>query len=161
MKIVPYVFYKGEWSLPDEVFLYLWIKIEKQNLVKRTFSDGSVKTSEDFFKMITNQRNMIAVVLNDDNKAIGMGWLNAITVQKANAHFLFLKEAWGKTTFDGARALIEYWFGLEIDGKPLFEVLLGQTPIENKPAINFIKRLGWVILGEIPKLGVLISYRER
>ncbi len=81
-------------------------------------------------------------------KPIGIAWLNGLGKNYAFAHFFFLKEAWGRESFEAGQIIQRYWFSL--GDEQLFKVLIGNIPSVNKPAIDFVKKLGWTVLGEIP-----------
>ena len=61
--------------------------------------------------------------------------------------------------------LLDYWFSFPGDEGPLFDVLIGNIPARNRLAIKYIKKLGFVELGEIPHMAddgaMSVSYRVR
>lgn len=83
---------------------------------------------------------------------IGVAWLNHHSGTKAFAHFLFLRKAWGEHTLKAGRVGLEYWFSFKVGDEPLFDVILGLIPSDNRRAIGFVRRLGFSVLGEIPKM---------
>lgn len=96
----------------------------------------------------------------------GFAWFNEVSDNHCTGHFCFFKETWGKSAFRLAEAVLRYWFAMPNSvGAPLFDVIIGRTPSENRLAVRFIRKLGFVVVGEIPKIAngepLTVSYLER
>lgn len=156
--IIPYAQVNGEWNLDDMILSGLWNKIEEQRLHVLTFKDRDVKSIGDFFMLMKSPQNIPCINVEED-KPICVAWINGIGRGYGFIHYFFFKEFWGKSE-KYAQEVLDYWWALEHNGKPVFNVLLGLTPPENKHGLSLTKRMGFTILGEIPQVGV-VSYKER
>lgn len=157
--IIPYVHHDEKWSVPDIVWAHIWQKIEDQGLHTITWRDGELSSAWDFFRFLVLGKSLVFIVMEED-KIIGMCWLNSFHKEIACGHFIFFREVWGKKTIEAGRAVLDYWFAMEKDGRKLFKVIVGRTPADNKLAVSFIKRIGFEVLGEIPHYGVMSFARN-
>lgn len=156
--ILPYAAIGGVRNLPDNVILAVYKKMKEQGLVDTVFHDGSVSCADQFLKMMQNDKNL-PLIAHDNSGILGIAWLNDIAGNRALGHFCFFKEAWGKKSKNVGNKILEYWFSLQFKGKPIFDVIIGNTPSSNKHALSFIKKIGFTIVGEIPHVG-FVSYVE-
>ena len=138
--------------MPDHVVAYIWQIIEEQGLKNRTWSDGSVQTDMDFFKFFINRNIMIFLIYEDGLK--GMCWLTGFGRKSAYGHFMFFREAWGKSTIRLGKHALNYWLNMEKDGEKIFDVIIGETPYKNRQAVKFIQKIGFKIIGEVPNYAV-------
>lgn len=134
------------------------------------FYDGTVNSSEDFLKVLKATHNYPVFPLV--NGSIGaVAWINDLRKNYATAHFCVFKEHWGANSIAMGKAVLKYWFSFPKDNGFLFDVILGVTPIEYTPAIRFIKKIGFTLIGEVPKViynaytgkhsSAMLSYCER
>lgn len=157
--IIPYSFLDGSWTLPDEVIVGLWNKVEKQNLQNLTFKDREVKNVFDFMNLVKSPANICIVIVDEKSNPVGFSWINGMGKGYGFCHYFFFREYWGELT-KFAKEGLKYWFDLALDGKPVFNVLIGVTPPENELGIKFAKKHGWQFIGEIPDVGC-ISFLHR
>jgi L-amino acid N-acyltransferase YncA len=157
--VIPYADTGGNvYNLPDNVIIGVYRKIVEQNLLDKVFYDGSIKTVEQFLAMMKLKSNLPVLAYNGE--LLGLAWLNDIAKDRALAHFVMFKEAWGKHTKEVGNKILDYYFSMENDqGENIFKVLIGNTPAWNKAALRYIKQLGFSVIGEIPHVGK-ISYLE-
>ena len=172
LQILPYVQVDGQWSVSDTYLKSLWQKMEEQNLVQKVFYAGEIKDEQGWINLCKNPRNILHLVLDEENEAVSVIWLNGLQMSFAFAHFVCFKKIWGKRTKEVADESFKHWFSFKKkDDTPLFDVIIGKTPDANISAINFIKRIGMNVIGTIPniaydiylgkKMGLVISYIER
>lgn len=83
---------------------------------------------------------------------VGVAWLNNCNGGRAFAHFLFLKKAWGEIAGQAGKIGLDYWFSFKVGDEPLFDVILGLIPSDNKRAVRYARRLGFSVLGDVPKM---------
>jgi hypothetical protein len=150
--IVPYVRTDKGWSLDDDTMRFLWHKMGQQGLIGIVFNDGRIANAEQFLKMAQNKNTLLHTTWNDENKPLLVAWLTDFGKNYAFGHFVFFKETWGRITREIGHQTIEYWWGFKENGNHIFDVILGYIPNTNKMAINFIKNMGFTIVGEIPKI---------
>lgn len=164
VEILPYVELNGAWSLPDTKMAGIWDQLVRDGTAKIVFSDGEVSTSQEFITLCKSPANLPAIVYVD-KECSGIGWINGLHKDRGFAHYAFFKSQWGLNTEGMARALINYWLYTDLpDGSPAFplNMLIGQTPVWNRKAVRFLKRIGFTVVGELPATpnghGVVISY---
>lgn len=120
--------------------------------------DGKIATPEEFLKFIKSEENLV-IFFSVENIISGFAWLTSINKNFAFAHFCLFKEVWGEIAMDIGYKSIEYWKSFK-----LFKVILGLINKKNRLAINYIKRLGFVEVGEIPAVvngqSGILSYRS-
>jgi hypothetical protein len=95
---------------------------------------------------------------------VAVAWLNGLCLNAGFVHHWFARAAWGPLAMRIARTLLDFWFSVEGPQGPLLRVLIGQTPADNRPALAFAARTGFVLLGAIPYVdgpGTVISYLTR
>lgn len=168
MKLVPYVQIDGEWTVPAGIMAVIWREIERDSLHKVTFYDGSIQTAEQFIQYMQSGKTL-PVVAFSDAAPMGFAWLTEINGFRAFAHFCMLRIAWGSHSREIARQILDYWWSLASDTGPVLQLIMGMTPEANKPALRFIRQLGFNIVGTVPKIcrGVdgpmpgVLSYIER
>ncbi len=160
--LIPYVEVNGSRLIPDDMIEKSWARALEQGLSLRVF--GANKPFPEILGMLKSRGNLPVFLFERGRpEPIGWAWLNGLSQRYAFAHFLFLRESWGKHTMDMGRALVRYWFAL--GDPPLLDVLIGNIPSSNKSAIGFVKRLGWSVVGEIPHMAydgaMTITYCNR
>lgn len=162
--VLPYVEIEGQRTVSDEFVRQIWRNMLKDRSAHIVFQAKEVKTEDEMIRYLKDPSNMVVFVFVDGEPA-GVAWMNGIRGNYGNGHFCFLSKAWGHYTESMAREILDYWFSLSLNGKPIFDVVIGKIPDWNRKAINFIKKLGFVELGVIPKIeqghGVSINYLER
>lgn len=164
IEILPYAQINGAWSVPDTTIKAIWEQLILDGTANIVFSDGEIKDAGDFVGFAKNVNNLIALVYVDKDLS-GLGWVNGINKDRAFAHYAFFKSEWGRNTDGMATALLNYWLLSEYpDGVAAFpfEMLIGQTPVWNRKAVKFLQRIGFTVLGILPKTtkghGLVISY---
>ena len=167
MKFIPYVQENGAWSIPDNVMESIFVEMQKHGLEKIVFYSGGVDTPEKFAQFM-KAPGIVAHTIWGDTGIELMAWLTHFGANYAYGHFCTFPSAWGKRTKKLANETFRYWFGWEPGGAPLLDVILGQTPANNRLAVKYIKNIGMKILGTVPlcavgddKAGLVLSYLTR
>lgn len=164
ISVLPYVEIEGQRTVSDEFVREIWRNMLKDRSAHIVFQAKEVKSEEEMIRYLKDPMNMVVFVFVDSQPA-GVAWMNGIRNNYGNGHFCFLSKSWGLYTEKMAKEVLDYWFSLALNGKPIFEVIIGKIPDWNRKAISFIKKLGFVELGVIPKIeqghGVSINYLER
>jgi RimJ/RimL family protein N-acetyltransferase len=171
MILIPYINIDGTWTLPDDVMRGLYQLIVHDETDKVFFYGGMVRNGDDFIQACRNNSNP-CVVLEDNGDPVAIAWLNNLEGKSAHAHWIAFKRVWGTgKAQEAATRILKYWFGFKYDGIPLFEVIVGVYPDNNKFIDNFVRKLGFTIIGNIPHLlqnnltnrsmGANIAYVER
>lgn len=152
IKLLPYVRIDGEYTLSDFVLHGFFQQLQEEKTAQIVFQDGFICNGVDFINFLKEPRNLPAFAFID-NKIVGVAWINGITGKHAFAHFALLKSIWGKHSEEVGKAYLQYWFALPSTKKePLLDVILGFIPAKNSHALQFIKRLGFKQVGEIPSI---------
>ena len=152
IELLPYIEFNGTRTLSDDVLKEVFATIKREGTLATVFCDGKVSSPEDFIFTMKNPNNIVAFILLD-GQIKGFAWLNGCSDNYAFAHFCFFKEVWGKAEAMG-KAVLDYWFKFPGVEGPLFDLILGLMPKFNQRAQKFVERLGFVRVGEIPKMAV-------
>lgn len=164
-QLVPYAKLDEGWSLPDEFLYSLAIQMVQEGSFHRVFYEGHITTPEQFLEAMQKPAN-VPVFFFDGSEPLGFAWLNGVSGGLAFAHFGGLKAARGRAVRVGQLA-VKYW----LTNFPWLELILGITPEPNRLAVRFIERLGFTVLGTIPRViwdaygaervSAVISYLKR
>lgn len=170
--LIPYIVIDGNWTIPDELMRGLYRLMVQEGTEKIVYYSGTVRSEEDFIKSCRPPVSNTVLIVREEGEPVGIGWLNNFNHSSAHCHWVCFKRHWGTRRPDKAiKKVLSYWFGLEADGRPLFNILLGIYPAENEDINAFAQRAGFTIVGSIPNLlynywdkrmvGAVISYIER
>lgn len=152
IELIPYVEINGNRSLSDDNVKQIFHRMKSEGTLHVVFYDGSIKTEDDFVAYLKSPNNLPVFILSDGELS-GLAWLNRVEGNHATAHFCLLKNVWGEKSYDVGKKVLSYWFSFPgSDGEPLFDLLLGVIPSFNQKAIKYIEKLGFRVIGEIPKL---------
>ena len=149
--ILPYVESNGIRSVSDEKMIDVFNRIKEFGLLESLFYSGEVDTPEKFLALVKSKHNVVNVVMQND-VIVFISWINDFSRNSAFAHFCALPEIWGNGSVQIGKDVIKYWFDFEKDGEHILDVIIGKVPTINKRAVNYIKKLGLTILGDIPLL---------
>jgi len=165
IKIIPYVYFKDQWSLSYDIIKYIWSKMVNEGTNKVVFYAGSVRTFEQFHSFLQTKGNSV-VTIWDKTDIIFIGWINSFSENSACGHFNCFKKTWGKTSVDLCKISLKYFFSF-----PFLDTIIGVTPLGNRLAIKMALACGGKRLGVIPnystnfytkkKTDVMITFVER
>lgn len=164
MKLIPYAQVDGAWSVRDADVKHCWRKMEEEGTARIVFWSGSVKTEDDFLAMCKAPANIVVFVISDTD-FLGLAWLNEVSGNHAMAHFCFFRDSWGTDSIEMGEMVLSYWFSFEYEGEPVLKVIIGNVPDFNVKALSFIRKLGFIRVGEIPHIAggnaMTVNYLER
>lgn len=149
--LIPYVEMNGSRTLPDSFLEDAFDGMVERSLVSTVFHGTTMNNGDDFIGVFRNPANISVFVLNQDKQCIAFAWLNGIGANSAYGHFCFFKDLCADTQAVG-QAILDYWFSLSGGDGPFLDVILGAVPAFNHRACAFVQKLGFVKLGEIPKV---------
>ena len=170
-KILPYVQYDGAWSIPDSFIKECWDKLVENGLHEALFYSGVVIDREGFVQYLKLPMNKVFFIFIKKEIA-AITWLNGVKQNYALVHGTGFPVAWGKHTKPMMKEMLKAWFGIKKeDGEFLFDLLVGETPVNNPFALKFIETIGMKRVGVVPliahdvykkeKIGMAISYIKR
>jgi len=156
---------KLEWVITDfdavkmpgmEVFLPgMWKRMHDDGTFAMFFHEGPEMSFTQFGAILASPTDRVQLIIGHDADGTavehaGMLILNHILindqVKRAVGNFMFFREYWHRhDSMELGRAVLDHWFG--VMG---FDVIAGLTPRANRAAIQFIKRLGFQIVGDVP-----------
>lgn len=151
MILVPFVEIDGIRTLSDSHLKQAYAKTVSDGTHTAVFSDGKVRSPDDFVSLMKDSRNL-PVFIFDDSRMLGYAWINSICDNHAFAHFNFFKETWGAESKEMGKMLLEYWFSFPGTNGSLLDVIIGMIPKFNSRAINFTRKIGFERVGEIPNM---------
>lgn len=144
----------------DDALANLYKRIKAEGIWNVVFHDNPEMDLYDFMSLFmrpTTFLQIMSIVEEDKFKDIaGMAWLTDVIncsgkLLRGEGSFLFFKDYQNpKFTNEFGRMILDFWFmvlGLD--------TVVGLTPITNRPAISYIRRMGFSIVGSIPKYTTL------
>lgn len=150
--IVPYAeLQPGIRTVSDQIILGFAVEAIQDGTFWRVFVDSPIDSPETFLNAMKSPAN-VPVFFFVGTDPIGVAWLNGCNGSRAFAHFLFLRKAWGKHTLQAGKIGLEYWFSFKVGDESLFDVILGVIPSRNERAVGYVRRLGFSVLGNVPKM---------
>lgn len=151
MITLPYIQQNGSWTLPDSAMGELWRRMEAEHTARKVFCLGAVKNEADWIAYMKSPANAPHVHF-EGQQAVWCAWLNNVSANAAQAHMAGFRAAWGRSA-DYLKASFRFWFSMtRPDGGPLFDIIWGNIPSDNRLMIKLCERSGLHIVGEIPKI---------
>lgn len=173
MDIVPYTNGPDGWSIPDAEMFGVFMEMQRRALDTTVFIAGKVTDCGEFLEMCREPGTLVHLV-KDGETLLAVAWVDSIGHNYAFAHYCMFPPAWGQRSIDVAAKCLAHWFFLQDPEtcRPLFQVILGRTPVKNVRATRFLEKLGMTIVGVIPLIGkdiyadsgtadMLFSYMKR
>jgi len=170
--LIPYLYQPetGDWNIPDAVFADAWSRMEAEGTVRRVFPSGSARTVGDWLGLVKSPANAVHVQVRAGEARVSwVAWVNGFTDNRCFGHFVGFGNS--ENSRERLRQSLRWWFGLEKDGAPLFDLVLGLIPETNRPALNLARRVGIERIGVIPtmlkdvyrggRVGGVLLYAER
>lgn len=139
----------------DSVLAYIYQRFHVEGLVGRIWSEGPPPTLLQFLvDHLQPEKNAVAVFKENSFTmrwdAIGLGWVNQITKMqggaflRANVGEAFFRKTNPRDAVLAAQMILELGFDLlKID------TMIGVTPVKNRVACLFPKKLGFQIAGRL------------
>jgi len=138
--------YDGVGNIPDAMFRWFWDAMVEQGLAEVVFYSGLIVNADEFINLMKTHVAPTIGLDEDTLRPVFLAWLSDAADNHAFGHFCVLKDGRGYKVEMG-KEMVRYW----MDDLGL-DPLLGIVPSFNKPAIKYMRSLGAVFLGEIPKL---------
>ena len=149
IKFIPYTEVDGIRNFPDSYLKCLFERMQTEKLIGKVFYDGNVQTAEDFLDMMKYGQNKLFMIFMG-NELAGIVWLNNFQRRSANIHFCLFKNAWGKESVSIGKAILKEFLYMKDSQGYVFDVLIGETPANNRLAVKWIHESGMTVVGEIP-----------
>ena len=151
-RIIPYfMMSSGCWSIDAGFMEELFHEMESEGFIDIVFMDGAVRTSNEFIELMQSDRAKMFLLLNMENEVAGFFYLNWFEGKSARVHFCMCNRVDTMTKIQAAKDFLSYVFSMtQEDGKPLFDALIGSTPVRNKPASSMAVHLGFKEIGIQP-----------
>jgi len=160
---------KLEWVITDfdaarmpglEIFLPgMWKRMHDDGTFGMFFHEGPEMSFVQFGAILASPADKVQLIIGHDangdaKEHAGMVILNHVfvndQVKRAVGNFMFFREYWHRhDSMELGRAVMDHWF-LTMG----FDVIAGLTPRANRAAIQFIKRLGFQVVGDVPNFTV-------
>ena len=157
--LIPYLKIEDRWTIEDPIIREMWRQMVDDNTWKTVFFKGVVNNEETFIEFMQDTKNAIVTAWTD--RPIGIAWLNGFDVGTAYCHFCMFSNSWGNgLAIKAGHEILKYWFDFKSDGVPFLDVIIGILPETNTLAVKYIKKLGFNIVGTIPKY-LHNSYQNR
>ena len=150
LKITPYIEIDGIRTFTDAFIRDVYSRIVDDNLESIVFSDGNIKTPDDFLAFMKYGPNYLFII-ETESGVTAILWLNRILDRTCYAHFCGFKDSWGEGSVDIGRFAMDHVFNVTDDfGKVCFETIHGLIPAWNTTGIGWLKKVGLVEVGRIP-----------
>ena len=150
MKITPYIEIDGIRTFTDTFVKGIYSRMVDEGTDKVVFSDGGIKSEEDFLAYMKYGQNYLHVI-EDGTDIAAILWINKILYKTCYAHFCGFKNSMGEGSVDIGRFAMEHLFGVTDHwGNPCFETVLGLIPTWNIFGTKWLKKIGLVEIGKIP-----------
>jgi hypothetical protein len=159
VRLIPYVELNGARTLPDTFLEDVFDEMVVEGLVSAVFAGTNISSSKDFIGMMRHPTN-IPVFVVAGTRCIGFAWLNGIALNHAYGHFCTFPNG-VMTAIEMGEMVMGYWWSLGGPDSYALEVILGTIPAFNSRAVRFIQKLGFVKVGEIPKVFLNPMTNER
>jgi hypothetical protein len=132
---------------PDIELTEVWHELgSKQRIV---FNDQDITSSENFIKL-ARARQVIMYLVYVGNERAAVTWLNGFEGYSARIHHCFFRPFY-RESVSIARSVIEQLFQVKrLDGSPMVKTLIGLTPVSNRLAVRFARKVGMNVICEIP-----------
>lgn len=149
--LLPYCEIDGIRTLKDSDIKHLYQRIEEAGVADIVFCGSDIKDAEGFLAAMKYKDNHLYVVLVDEKPEM-IVWLNRFEGKFARFHWCPFKDLRGDRLTQVGMAVRDKFFSMkDYSGEYLYDMLMGIIPIENKPAIGFLKKIGVKELGILPK----------
>lgn len=142
--------YLKDTPVSRERLSYVFDRLSDERTLGRLFSDGTVRTKEEFVVDILRVGSLPFLVFWEGRPA-GLTWYNTLEGRSARGHYVFFKAVWGRrTSVVIGRCIYEYVLSLRDERGYLFDVILGLVAGRNTLAWKLPLLCGAFLVGNIP-----------
>ncbi len=157
-KMIPYIEFDGMRSFADSFIATLYERCEFEGHAETVFYEGTVRNETEFVKAL---KNSVAWLVIQDEVVVAVVWLNRHEGRFARFHFMTFQACARRHLVKmGRYVLSEIMQMKDNGGEYLFDMLLGSIPARNKVAVNYAKKCGGKVCGELPN-GAFIEKEGR
>lgn len=151
-KLVPYFRREnGEWSIHDDDIRTIFSIMEEEGSKEVVFRDGKIRTGDEFISLMQSDMARMYLSFTETGLPSGFFYLNWFEGKSARVHFCMFKKAKTTEKIRAAKDFLKFVFSMKLDdGQPMFDVLIGVTPVSNGPASSLSKHLGFEDIGIQP-----------
>ncbi|OPY89020.1 MAG: hypothetical protein A4E71_00100 [Smithella sp. PtaU1.Bin162] len=150
MNLSPYTAIDGIPTFKDSFIKGIFERMEDEGLIGQVFSDGSIKSSDDFLRIMKFGQNSLYVIFIENDVA-GCCWLNGFEKRKADFHFCFFANLRGEEAVEIGRQVVIQLLNMEnVNGDPIFDVLVGMVSEKNIAALRWCEKMKFGTLGVLP-----------
>ncbi len=145
-EVYPLVRIEGNWTIPDEVLLGVWVQIVEEGKDKTLFYDGSVTTPFEWMEFIKRPGTYPILIADKEQKrVVHIFWLKDVFDAGAWVHHCSL----GRYCYGAWGAARDYWK----THCASLKLLLGITPENNEKTLKLAQKIWkFTVLGKIPQM---------
>jgi RimJ/RimL family protein N-acetyltransferase len=158
-KLVRYETVDGVPTLKDSQLTHLFEKAKEERLLPLVMYNVNPDTpTAAFLRMYKNNAGRILWLVFYDDELAGWVWLDDIANRTARSHFCFFR--WlsrAKISEEAGREMFWQLFQLKSRNGVMLQVIRAEMPAFNKPALWFLEKVGFSIVGEIPNAAYRFS----
>ena len=144
-----FMFHKDQ--LSDICFYELWDRMVDSGTEKVTFFGGQATDHISFRDLVRRDCNELFVVFYEGQPG-GIIWINDRRERSARVHFTVFRDYWGRKRDElPPNVMIGRYAVARLIREMGLDVLIGYTPVRNKLAVRYIKKLGAKTVGVLPK----------
>lgn len=150
-KLMPYRVIEGVPTFKDSHLVQLFEKAKAERLLPLVMYNMSENmTAATFVNFYKGSGRRLWLVFHE-GKLAGWVWLDDFSNRTARSHFcLFRWVSEARLTEEVGRDMFRQLFNFRFRGGTMLQVIRGEMPAFNKPALWFLQKLGWKVVGEIP-----------
>ncbi len=145
VEVTPYCEVDGIRLFKDSQILALIDRAEKDGSLPAIFYGNERYKGQDFLDRVKHAEDVELHIVKHGEDTVGFVWIDQIQQKRGFAHYCVFQDYWGDPDLEGMVAQV-----VEVLLER-FGVLIGVTQAWNTHAINFRKKIGAVLVGEIPK----------
>ncbi len=137
-------------EVDQTILIDFWEKLNSTSIAKITFYEHLPQNFADFYDFINSSQVDVRFVGKFGHGLLAMYWLNNQLGKAVMIHFCVLKHAFIEQVAIG-KYVVQSLLLAENNGEKIISTLFGLTPKAYGHAINFIQKLGFEIMGVLPK----------
>lgn len=134
-------------EVTDEELSEIW---EKFGTKQRVLFSGEDVASPADFAQLARANSAIFFVVYVSGKQAAVSWLNGWEGYAARGHQAFFKDFYGSSVMIAREVAAQMFEMQRVDGTPMVKTIIGLTPVPNRLAIRFARKVGFVPVMEVP-----------
>ncbi|MBI9110313.1 hypothetical protein [Maridesulfovibrio ferrireducens] len=146
--MIPYLEFDGVRSFADSFIALLYERCEFEGHSETVFYEGTIRNETEFVKALKSSVTWLVV---QDEVIVAVIWLTRHEGKFARFHFITFQACARRHLVKmGQYVLREIMQMKDNSGKFTFDMLLGSIPARNRGAVNYAKKCGGKVCGELP-----------